>query len=414
VAALAITLLAAACSSSKDKSGGGTGSAGNGGSGGGSTGGGDIVVGGVQDGNFTGIDIGFKARIARFNNAGGLNGRKIKLVDVLKDGSSLSGNLTAVQTLALKNKVFAVTPVASQTFSPSSAQLLNQRNIPFIGWGINPSMCVGDAAFPVLGCQASSDYQSLLLYKQLAAGIGKPVQGLRTAVVGIDNAGGKSGLAGVAAAVTKAGGTLVYNKASIPQGGATDYSPYVQGLLAANPDVIMLLTDFGPGAALTGALRQAGYKGGIWNPTAYVPGILDKQPQLAGALNGSLVVAQYPSQEEGAPAAKQVEADLKAINAPTEMTLGVTVGWWSAEEFIQQLQATAAKGEVTSANFVKTIHGGWTIKPVQGGISGLSFPEDQIKPASCGGLMQSDAKGHYTVREKYQCSPSDTVKVSGG
>jgi len=57
VAALAITLLAAACSSSKDKSGGGTGSAGNGGSGGGSTGGGDIVVGGVQDGNFTGIDI---------------------------------------------------------------------------------------------------------------------------------------------------------------------------------------------------------------------------------------------------------------------------------------------------------------------------------------------------------------------
>ena len=414
VAALAITLLAAACSSSKDKSGGGTGSAGNGGSGGGSTGGGDIVVGGVQDGNFTGIDIGFKARIARFNNAGGLNGRKIKLVDVLKDGSSLSGNLTAVQTLALKNKVFAVTPVASQTFSPSSAQLLNQRNIPFIGWGINPSMCVGDAAFPVLGCQASSDYQSLLLYKQLAAGIGKPVQGLRTAVVGIDNAGGKSGLAGVAAAVTKAGGTLVYNKASIPQGGATDYSPYVQGLLAANPDVIMLLTDFGPGAALTGALRQAGYKGGIWNPTAYVPGVLDKQPQLAGALNGSLVVAQYPSQEEGAPAAKQVEADLKAINAPTEMSLGVTVGWWSAEEFIQQLQATAAKGEVTSANFVKTIHGGWTIKPMPGGISGLTFPEDQIKPASCGGLMQSDAKGHYTVREKYQCSPSDTVKVSGG
>jgi len=134
VAALAITLLAAACSSSKDKSGGGTGSAGNGGSGGGSTGGGDIVVGGVQDGNFTGIDIGFKARIARFNNAGGLNGRKIKLVDVLKDGSSLSGNLTAVQTLALKDKVFAVTPVASQTFSPSSAQLLNQHNILFMGW----------------------------------------------------------------------------------------------------------------------------------------------------------------------------------------------------------------------------------------------------------------------------------------
>jgi len=107
-------------------------------------------------------------------------------------------------------------------------------------------------------------------------------------------------------------------------------------------------------------------------------------------------------------------SDLNALNAPTEMSLGVTVGWWSAEEFIQQLQATAAKGAVTSANFVKTIHAGWTIKPLPGGISGLTFPDDQTKPASCGGLMQSDAKGHYTVREKYQCNPSDTVKVSDG
>jgi ABC-type branched-subunit amino acid transport system substrate-binding protein len=416
-AALAITLLAAACSSSKDKSGGDTGSAGNSGgstSNGGSSGGGDIVVGGVQDGNFTGIDVGFKARIARFNNDGGLDGRKIKLLDVLKDGNSLSGNLTAVQTLVLKNKVFAVTPIASQTFSPSSAQLLNQRNIPFIGWGINPSMCIGDAAFPVMGCQASSQYQSLLLYKELADGVGKPAKGLKVAIVGIDNAGGKSGVDGLSAATKQAGADLVYNKASIPQGGATDYSPYVQGLLAANPDVVMLLTDFGPGAALTASLRQAGYKGGIWNPTAYVPGILDKQPQLAQALNGSLVVAQFPTQEEGAPAAKQVETDLKAINAPTEMTLGVSTGWWSAEEFIQELQATLAKGEVTSANFVKTIHAGWTIKPLVGGISDLTFPNHQDKPVGCGGLMQSDAKGAYVLKVKYQCSPSDTVKLTGG
>jgi len=61
-------------------------------------------------------------------------------------------------------------------------------------------------------------------------------------------------------------------------GGATDYSPYVQGLLAVKPDVIALLTDFGPGAALTGALRQAGFRGGIWNPTAYVPVCCRRRP----------------------------------------------------------------------------------------------------------------------------------------
>jgi len=106
VAALAIAMLAAACSSSKDKSGGGGSSKG------------DIVVGGVQDGTATGIDVGFKARIARFNAAGGIDGRKIKLLDVLNDGGSLSGNLSAIQTLVLKDKVFAVTPISSRNFSP--------------------------------------------------------------------------------------------------------------------------------------------------------------------------------------------------------------------------------------------------------------------------------------------------------
>jgi len=402
VAALAITLLAGACSSGKSKSGGGGSSKG------------DIVVGGVQDGTATGIDVGFKARIARFNNAGGLNGRKIKLLDVLNDGKSLSGNLTAVQTLVLKDKVFAVTPISSQTFSPSSAQLLNQRHIPFIGWGINPAMCVSEAAFPIVGCQGSSQYQSLAGTRQLAQGLGKPVQGLKVAIIGLDTAGSKAGMDGLKGAATLAGATVVFGQASIPPGGATDYSPYVQGLLTAKPDVIMLITDFGPGAALTGALRQAGFRGGIWNPTAYVPGVLSAQPQLAAVLNGSLVVAQFPTQEEGAPAAKQIQADLSAIKAPTHLTLGLSVGWWSAEEFIQQLEATAAKGEVSSANFVKTIHAGWTIKPLPGGITDLTFPDDQVTWPGCTGLMQSDAKGQYSVKVKYGCSPKDTVKVSGG
>jgi ABC-type branched-subunit amino acid transport system substrate-binding protein len=369
------------------------------------------VVGGVQDGNYPGIDVGFNARIARFNKEGGLNGRKIRLLDVLKDGSSLSQNLSSVQTLVLKDHVFAVTPVSSQAFSPSSAQLLSQHNTPLIGWGINPSMCMGDNAFPVLGCQASAHYQSLVLFKELAQALGKPASGLKLAIIAIDNAGGKGGLDSIASTVRQAGADVVYAKAPIPQGGATDYTPYVQALVSAKPDAIMLLPDFATGAALTGALRQGGYQGAIWNPTAYVPGLLSAQPQLAAALNGSLVVSQFPPQEQASAAVKQAQNDLKAANAPTDLTLGVSVGWWSAETFIQQLQATAAKGDVTPANFVKTIHAGWTIKALSGGISGLSFPDAQQKPAGCGGLMLVDSKGNYSVKVQYQCNANDNVKV---
>src|SRR5437016_3498131 len=61
-----------------------------------------IVVGGLQDGNFPGMDTGFKARIARFNAQGGVNGRKIQFVGVLNDGDSLSTDLSNAQTLVLK------------------------------------------------------------------------------------------------------------------------------------------------------------------------------------------------------------------------------------------------------------------------------------------------------------------------
>src|ERR1700732_1158242 len=64
-----------------------------------------IVVGGLQDGNFAGIDTGFKARIARLNSQGGVGGRTIKFIGVLNDGNNLSTDLSNAQTLALKDHV---------------------------------------------------------------------------------------------------------------------------------------------------------------------------------------------------------------------------------------------------------------------------------------------------------------------
>src|SRR3984893_2303661 len=49
-----------------------------------------IMVGGLQDGNFPGIDTGFEARIARLNPQGGLDGPKIKVAAMPNAGSSLS------------------------------------------------------------------------------------------------------------------------------------------------------------------------------------------------------------------------------------------------------------------------------------------------------------------------------------
>jgi branched-chain amino acid transport system substrate-binding protein len=419
----ALGLLAAACSSSS--SGTGSTPATSGGSGTGSApaasspagpqaaAGGPIVVGGLQDGNYAGIDTGFKARIARFNAAGGVGGRKVQLAGVLNDGDSPATDLSNAQALVLKDHVFAVTPVASEVLSPASTALFEQHTTPYIGWGTTPAFCGSNWGFPLEGCEVSTQYASDQTYVQAAAALGKPLKGLRVAVIGTDNAGGKQGTELVAATAAKLGAHVVYDQASIPQDGTTDFTPYVQAITAANPDIVDLITSFTPSVELSAALRQAGYTGGLWNPTAYVPGILTAQPQLAAALSGSLVVAEFPPAEDDTAVTRQIEADLKAIGAPANYSLGSAVGWWSAEELIQELQATAAKGPVTQANFEKVINAGWTMKPLPGGgVTDVTFPADHTKPDGCSGTLQV-AGTKYVSKAKFSCSATAIIKLGG-
>jgi branched-chain amino acid transport system substrate-binding protein len=371
-----------------------------------------IVVGGIQDGNYDGIDTGFKARIARFNARGGVAGRTIDFIGELNDGDSLSGDLSTAQTLVLKDHVFAVAPIAAETLSPSSAELFAQNSTPFIGWGIIPAFCGNDWGFPVSGCAASSQWQNSSAYTQAIRAIGKAPKTTRVAVIGSDNTGGKVGTANIVTVNSKLGADVVYGQASVSQ-STTDYTPYVQALLAANPDIVELTMRFQSAVGLTAALRQAGYKGAIWNPTAYVPGLFAAQPQLARALTGSLVLASFPPAEQNSAAAAAMESDLKAVGAPAAFSLGEAVGWWSAEEFIQELQATAARGPITQANFEKVINAGWTIKPLTGGITGLSFPADHAKDPGCFGTLQANGAS-YAIKEPYLCDPAAEMSVTGG
>jgi ABC-type branched-subunit amino acid transport system substrate-binding protein len=370
------------------------------------------VVGGLQDGNYAGIDTGFQARITRFNAQGGVDGRKIQFVGVLNDGDNPATDLSNAQTLVLKDHVFAVAPIASEVLGTPATTLFEQNSTPYIGWGITPSFCGNNWGFPVSGCEASEQYQSDANYLEAVAAIGKSAKGLKVAVIGTDNAGGKSGAEAVGAVVSKVGSDVVYDQAPVPQDGTTDYTPYVQAIMAGNPDMVMLVTSFTASAGLSAALRQAGYKGALWNPTAYVPGLFASQPQLAQALSGSLVVAQFPPAEDSTAATQQMESDLKAIGAPTSYSLAEAVGWWSAEELIQELQATAAKGPLTQANFAKVINAGWTIKPLAGGITDASFPVDHTKPAGCYGTL-AVVGSKYVQKEPFTCNAGATVSLGG-
>ncbi len=413
-------LALAACSSSASSPSSGTSSSVAGGSSASATGtatgsaasSGDIVVGGITDGTNVGLAQGFQARIDRFNAAGGIGGRKIKFLGALDSGGSPSANLANAQTLVLKDHVFALAPYEDEGWNPSSSALLEQNNIPYIGYAVSPANCIGNNAFPETGCAATTGYTSLNGWTEVASALGMKPSQLKVAVVGLDVAGGASGTKTITFAAKASGADIVYSQASVPL-SVTDYTPYVQAVMAGNPNVVYVAISFAGAASLTAALRQAGYKGAIVNPTAYVPGLLVQQKQLAEALDGSLVQSGFPPLEGGSAATKQALSDVTTDKQGTQLSLGIEVGWFSADEFIAELQAVAKAGlPLTSANFVKVIHGGFTYNSGAGSIS-LKFPLNQTEPIGCTGLLTVESNGTYKLAAPFTCPAGPPVKVTG-
>ena len=412
IVGIAAALLAAACSSSKTKaaSTATTGVAGSAGTAAASaSGGGDIVVEGLaQLAFYPGVDSAFQARITRFNNQGGLNGRKIKFLGVQDTGNDPAKALSETQSVVLKDHVFAVAPIASEVVLAPSSDFMTQNHTPFFGWAVSPNWCNNDYAFGVNGCLTPKTGGSLVLETPLQHVLGKPAAGVRVAIINSDNPGASASEAVEGQGFKAAGFDVVYNEAPVPVGGATDYTPEVQALLAAKPDVIFLSLDFASTVGLNAALKTAGFKGLLYSPgVTYAPSVLSAQPNVAAALDGQYDNVQFAVQEmSGSAAVKQINDDLQAIGKPTGVTLGAAVGYWSADQFIAMLQAAAAKGgTLTSQSFDQTVNAGftWTPQPA-GGTCPETWPAAHVG-GTVGGIMLQIQGAKFVVKDSFNCYP---------
>jgi branched-chain amino acid transport system substrate-binding protein len=413
-----IVLLTTGCSSSS-KSSSSSSTTSNGSSGtttpSASGGGSPIAIGGVAsielDG-VAGIAPGFEARIARFNKAGGLNGRMIKFVGVQDDGGSPATALATVQSLVERQHVFAVAPVTSGAFNGSQITFLAQNNTPVIGWGITPDWCGNQWAFPLTGCVDGplNHEANLTSFSLYLSHTGKTPSQVRLAVVGDQSPASTSSTASQTKVFKQLGYDVVYSGGSAPAtGGATDYTPYAQPILASNPTLVYSLTSFQNSVGIFGALRQEGYKGDILNNTGEIPGLFTSLPALAKTLDGVYSASEFPVTEEQTPVIQEIQADLTAIGQAPSVSLGDSIGWWSADLLIAGLQAAAAKGAVTPKTFEQAMNNNFTYNSTQaGGIEGLSFPQMNIQAGTlgCSSVVQvNNAAKVWEVTGKYTCQP---------
>ncbi len=371
----------------------------------GSGAGGDIVIEGVAaKSDHPGSDTGFEARITRFNNAGGVDGRKIKFLGVQDDGSDPAKDLTEVQSIVEKDHVFAVAPVATTTFFPQSGDFLVQNKVPVLGYGAVPSFCSSGWAFGYAGCQQTTKFNTTTGPEEISQATGMKISDMKVAIEGLSLQAAVTANQAGAATFTKLGAQVVYNKNEIPLNGqGVDFTPFVQGILASKSNVVFEVTDLANSIALAGALKAAGYKGTIFNGTAYLPSQIATQTNLASALDGTYVLVQAPAGEETSPAIAQMKADLKAIGAPPDIELGTAIGYWTADMLIGMLQATGAKGPITQQTFHDVVNAGLTEAPaMQGGNGPLMWPLYQTEPMPCASLVEAVGT-HYVSKVPYTC-----------
>lgn len=416
IPALVVAALALAACTSSASGGTGTAGAGAGNNSAGALAAGAPIkvgsIGSVQLAGEAGMDEGFKARIARENAAGGVDGHKIEFTNLYDDSGSTATDLADEQKLILQQHVFAIAPVASVSFDPGTMSYLAQHDTPMLGYAFTPVSCGQDWFFPVLtsGCGVASAKpginESPWWYSAYLKVTGKPASSTHVAIVLTNSTANSTDTPAIEQSVTQLGGNVVYAADHVPQVPPTDYTPYAQGIVNKKPDLVFLGIVYAEEVGLAQALRAVGYKGDIVSISGVSPDVFTASQSAAATLDKSYQGSPFPVAGDNTPASKQEVADLQAINAyHNGFSFGQSVGYWTADEFIDMLKATAKAGPLSQQNFEKVVNGGSYTYTGPKGYLTQKWPESHDEAsASCGSMQVMDTPAkQLTVKAPFQC-----------
>lgn len=347
-------------------------------------------------------DLGAKARYMRANAEGGINGRKIDYIGAEDDGQDPARNLAAARKLVQQDKVFAVSPMSSVTFT--GADFLEQEKVPTFGWGTLPSFCGPKYIYGFNGCLVPTPGGTI--NQTWPEGIGQVLGGARgksVAIIANDSDAGKFGVRTFQQGFTSAGFKVAYAKASVPGTAVpSDWSAYVKEILESNdgkaPDAIVSVMQTPNNIGLFTSLKRSGYKGLLSDPTDYDPGLLAKDATKQ-ALDGVHVLLQFEPFESANPKMAQFKADIKAASGGQDVPLNMHMmtGYMSADLFVSLAQK--AGKDLTVESFQAAAQG---FSDTDTLVGNRSEPKGQKDSFGCGALVQLK-NGAYEVSVPFKC-----------
>jgi ABC-type branched-subunit amino acid transport system substrate-binding protein len=377
----------------------------------------DVTLGCIyQAAYYSGFDTGIKAKLNAVNKSGGVFGRTIKLLPCQDDNGDGPTDLSDTRQQVQQSNAFGMIYNTVGAL-PATTDFLSQNQVPFVGWGTLPGWCGTRWGFGYNGCLAAGSapgivptiyYNTALVDPAMQLAKVTP-QNARAAIIGNDNAASKAGNAQFQTLFEQQGAKVVYNQANVPASGFVDYTPYIQAVIATNPNVIILDTTFGNIGGLSSGLVNAGYKSVIMNFVAYTP-TLASTPDLAKALQGGYVNLQIEPQETNSSYIQQEQSDLSAIGAPTSITLGTAQGYEMANLWVQMLQA--AGQNLNTKTFDDAVNNSGTFVSKSGHANGagdIKWPSGHFIPVPCAAIVQIE-NGKYVSALPYSCYSAVVAK----
>ncbi|MEU6975262.1 MULTISPECIES: ABC transporter substrate-binding protein [unclassified Streptomyces] len=350
-------------------------------------------------------DLGARARYARANAEGGVNGRRIEYLGAEDDGQDPARNLAAARRLVQQEQVFAVAPMSSVTFA--GADFLDSRAVPTVGWGTLPSFCGPKHMYGFNGCLVPTPGGTLnQTWPEGLATVLGGAKGRSVALIAGDSDAGRFGIRTFTQGFRAAGFGLAYAKASVPATSLpSDWSAYTKEILRSGPggrapDAVVSVMQTPYNIGLFTALKRAGYKGVLSDPTDYDPGLLAKDATRQ-ALDGVVVLLQFQPFESDSPAMSRFKADIRKAaggkNVPLSMHM--LTGYMSADLFLS-IAAKAGK-DLSVESFQKAAAGFSDTGTLVGD---RAEPKGQKESFGCGALVRL-TNGRYEVAVPFRCYP---------
>jgi branched-chain amino acid transport system substrate-binding protein len=350
----------------------------------------------------------FNARIDAQNAAGGVNGRKIKVV--AKDDGSSGQNVTVTHDLVENDNVFAV--VDQSPFAFLSYRYLLDQGVPMVGNGVDGTYYQQKGNESILSSGGNGNPFGDLTYDG-AARIMKAAGAKKIAALayGAASSSVASAKALMTYAVPAVGLDPVYTNTSLDF-GSNDVGAPVLGIKNAGADGVYLPMAAATNIAVAQGLQQNGVQmKAVLMGTGYGQDLLDSSAGKS-LPDTTIFLASNEPVELNDPATKKFQANLKKYAGVTGVPdYGEYTGYILADYTIAALQK--AGKDLTRKSFVDGGHAigqydqaGLACQPVDVSIGGLG----RVPETTCGWALK-------LVNDKFQLFPKSgkpfTQKLTG-